>query len=101
MTINSALTFKANGVFAPGSSVVTGPGTVSSQGTVNLTNGKGATVASTHTDSAGRYSLSVPPATYTLTVDTGSQFPRCPPSDVTVKAAQRTRADVDCDTGIR
>lgn len=52
-------------------------------------------------DAAGRYSLSLPPGLYTLTVSTGAIFPRCPVVNVTVGEGSPTRADISCDTGIR
>src|SRR5437763_36714 len=60
----------------------------------------GATTAS-HSDSAGRQSLTVLPGNYTVTADTQSQSPRGPSTGVTVNTHQVGRADVQCDTGIR
>jgi hypothetical protein len=61
----------------------------------------GVTVTSTVTDGAGHYALNLNAGTYSIVVDTGSVFPRCPTSNVTVAAGQRTHADIGCDTGIR
>ena len=68
---------------------------------VDAQDGSGRTVASTHTDAAGRYSLGLAPGSYTLVVVTGTAFPRCPPTAVTVRSGAPTRADIGCDTGIR
>lgn len=68
---------------------------------VDAQDGSGRTVASTHTDQAGRYSLGLAPGSYTLVAVTGSAFPRCPPTAVTVRSGAPTRADIGCDTGIR
>jgi hypothetical protein len=61
----------------------------------------GRTVATTHTDQSGAYRLGLAPGTYTLVAVTGSTFPRCPPTSVTVRSGAATRADISCDTGIR
>jgi hypothetical protein len=61
----------------------------------------GTLVAKGQSDAAGRYSLSLPAGSYTLTISTGMAFPRCPAVHVTVGVGARTRADVSCDTGIR
>ena len=68
---------------------------------VDAEDGSGRTVASTQTDQAGRYSLALAPGNYTLVVVTGTAFPRCPPTAVTVRSGAPTRADIGCDTGIR
>jgi hypothetical protein len=61
----------------------------------------GETVASTHTDSSGRYAVSVTPGAYTLVARTPTTFPRCPSHVITVRAGTPQRIDVSCDTGIR
>ena len=61
----------------------------------------GHTSASTFTDSAGHYSLSVKPGSYTLVVVTGNSFPRCPREPALITSGAPLRADVSCDTGIR
>jgi len=58
-------------------------------------------VASTRSNSAGDYAMGLRPGRYTLVVDTGSTFPRCPTKAVTVAKGQSVRADIGCDTGIR
>ena len=58
-------------------------------------------VATGRSDAAGRYSLSLRPGQYTLTVSTGETLPRCPVADVAVGDGAPTRADISCDTGIR
>ncbi|HEX3605662.1 MAG TPA: carboxypeptidase-like regulatory domain-containing protein [Candidatus Dormibacteraeota bacterium] len=75
------------------------PRPVSAQ--VNAEDGSGHTVATTRTDQAGHYSLSLSAGTYTLVAVTGSTFPRCPRTPVTVRPGAATRADIGCDTGIR
>ena len=60
------------------------------------------TVASTRSNSAGDYAVGVPrPGTYAVVVDTGSTFPRCPTTSVTVPRGQSIRVDITCDTAIR
>jgi hypothetical protein len=61
----------------------------------------GSLVATGASDAAGRYSLSLRPGQYTLTVSTGAIFPSCPVVDVGVGDGAPTRADISCDTGIR
>jgi hypothetical protein len=61
----------------------------------------GATVASTHSDSNGRYALELSPGTYMVVVVIPSGLPRCPEASVAVHPGSATRADVSCDTGIR
>ncbi|WP_372498031.1 carboxypeptidase-like regulatory domain-containing protein [Sinomonas terrae] len=60
----------------------------------------GASVASTQSDSAGRYALDLAPGSYVLVVG-GAGWPRCPDTPVTVRAGSSVRADITCDTGIR
>ena len=60
------------------------------------------TVASTRSNSAGDYAVGVPrPGTYTVVVNTGSTFPRCPTQLVTVPKGQSAPVDIACDSGIR
>lgn len=75
------------------------PQPVSAQ--VEARDSAGATTASTHTDSSGRFVLPLPPGSYTLVVTTGSTYPRCPDTPVTVREASMTRADISCDSGMR
>jgi hypothetical protein len=56
---------------------------------------------SAQTDGNGRYEITLPPGSYTLSAETGSIFPQCPPVEVVVTANAATRADISCDTGIR
>ncbi|GAC1314107.1 MAG: hypothetical protein NVSMB16_10830 [Acidimicrobiales bacterium] len=63
--------------------------------------GDGHVVASTQTSANGAYSLLLTPGPYTLVVTTGSAYPRCPATPVTVASGAATRADVSCDSGIR
>ncbi|GAB4100774.1 carboxypeptidase-like regulatory domain-containing protein [Sinomonas halotolerans] len=62
---------------------------------------RGAPMASTHSDSSGRYALDLLPGRYVLVVVTRSGWPACPDTPVTVEPASAVRADVSCDTGIR
>jgi hypothetical protein len=59
------------------------------------------TVASTRSNSAGDYAMGLRAGTYTITVDTGSMFPRCPTKTITVAKGQSVEVNVLCDTGIR
>lgn len=68
---------------------------------VDAHNASGATVASTRSDSNGRYALDLSPGNYTLVVGTVSHWPRCPDTSVVVRTGSATRADLSCDTGIR
>jgi hypothetical protein len=61
----------------------------------------GHTVGVAESGSSGRYLLALPAGTYTLTATTGTAYPHCQPSPVTVRAGSPTRADISCDTGIR
>ena len=61
----------------------------------------GGVAARTHSDSNGRYAMRLAPGRYTLVVQTGSRFPYCPPTNVTVTRGQVVTADISCDTGIR
>ncbi|MGA8295955.1 MAG: carboxypeptidase-like regulatory domain-containing protein [Acidimicrobiales bacterium] len=61
----------------------------------------GRTIASTRTNSAGSYALSLKPGAYTLVVVTRATFPRCPSEPITVSSGSPLRVDVSCDTGIR
>ena len=63
--------------------------------------GDGHVVASAQTSANGGYSLLLAPGRYTLVVSTGSTYPRCPPTPVTVASGAATRADITCDSGIR
>jgi hypothetical protein len=69
--------------------------------TVRAVPAHGDAVASTHTDTTGRYRLHVRPGAYTIIVVTPNGLPRCPPVGVTAKPRQTIRAAISCDTGIR
>ena len=69
--------------------------------TVQAQTSHGHVVASTHTDTDGRYRLQLRPGTYTLVAVTPKPLPRCTPAKVTVIAAHTTTAAISCDTGIR
>jgi Carboxypeptidase regulatory-like domain len=68
---------------------------------LNADDSAGHTVATTHTDDAGHYRLSLAPGSYILVVQTSGMFPRCPATPVTVPAGSAVRQDINCDTGIR
>ena len=59
------------------------------------------TIGSARSNSAGDYAMGLRPGTYTIVVDTGSTFPRCPTTTVTVPTGQNVKVDIACDTGIR
>jgi hypothetical protein len=61
----------------------------------------GKSVASTHSDRAGRYLLTLAPGRYTLVVAGVATLPRCPAVRVAVRPGRLSRADIHCDTGIR
>ncbi|HUY99222.1 MAG TPA: carboxypeptidase-like regulatory domain-containing protein, partial [Thermomicrobiaceae bacterium] len=64
--------------------------------------GSGTTVATTHSDATGHYTLSVVPGDYTLVVVvSGSPWPRCPTTAVTVPSGAAIQVNILCDTGIR
>lgn len=58
-------------------------------------------VTSADADAEGRFSLTVAPGRYVLTVGSGGVLPSCPPLTVDVPAAGTAQADIACDTGIR
>jgi hypothetical protein len=68
---------------------------------IDAHNASGVTVASTRSDSYGRYAFDLAPGRYMLVVVIPSGFPRCPETSVAVQRGSATRADVSCDTGIR
>lgn len=68
---------------------------------VDARSAAGTKVASTRSDSSGRYALALPAGDYTLVVVISSGFPRCPDTPVSVRAGAPTRADISCDTEIR
>ena len=61
----------------------------------------GRPAGSTRSGADGTYRLGLGPGSYTLTVATGSAFPRCPSTAVVVPAAGVATANIACDTGIR
>lgn len=68
---------------------------------VEVRDAAGTTIASTHSDSSGRYAVSVNPGGYALVVITGATFPHCPSDPVTITSRTPLRSDISCDTGIR
>jgi hypothetical protein len=69
--------------------------------TVQALDPSGRQVGAATSDAAGRYLIALPPGRYTLTAAGSSPLPRCPPTMVTIGADAATRADINCDTGIR
>jgi hypothetical protein len=69
--------------------------------TVQARDPSGRQVGAATSDAAGRYLIALPPGRYTLTAAGSSPLPRCPPTMVTIDADAATRADINCDTGIR
>ena len=62
--------------------------------------GSGPTVAATFTsDAAGKFSVGVPPGTYTLRSKNG--LPALKPTTVVVRDGQLTEVELHADTGIR
>lgn len=59
------------------------------------------TVGVAQSNSAGDYAMGLRAGVYTIVVDTGSTFPRCPTKTVTVGQHQSVEVDILCDTGIR
>jgi Carboxypeptidase regulatory-like domain len=68
---------------------------------IEVTNPAGGVVASTRTNAAGRYHITLPAGPYTVVASTGAGLPMCQPVTATVAPGRRTRADITCDTGIR
>ena len=62
---------------------------------------EGDVLASTRTDAAGRYSLTLAPGSYTVVASTGAGLPMCQPVTIIVTPGPPVRADISCDTGIR
>ena len=69
--------------------------------TVTARNTSTGTLAVTHSDNLGRYTLPLPPGTYTVSASTGSPLPRCSATTATVTSSGAARTDIACDTGIR
>ena len=69
--------------------------------TIKAQKGKGRVVARARSDANGHYSMRLAPGRYTLVVQTGAQFPRCPTTPVSVPPNQVVTADISCDTGMR
>jgi hypothetical protein len=63
--------------------------------------GGGQVVARTRSDGNGNYAMTLRPGRYTLVVETGSSFPHCPQTNITVPRHGFVTADIRCDTGIR
>jgi hypothetical protein len=68
---------------------------------IEVTNPAGGVVASTRTNAAGRYHITLPAGPYRVVASTGAGLPMCQPVTATVAPGRRTRADITCDTGIR
>jgi hypothetical protein len=61
----------------------------------------GRVVAATRSDGHGTYRFDLSAGSYIVVAVTSDLYPRCTPRTVTVRSAQTTRGDIDCDTGIR
>lgn len=68
---------------------------------VEAIDSSGRSAGSAMTDGAGSYAIPVPPGVYTVSVDPGGPFPRCPETQVVVSAGTPPATDIVCDTGIR
>ena len=68
---------------------------------IDAQDGSGHLATTTRSGSDGRYTLALPPGTYTLTVASPGPFPRCPTPTATVVAGKLATLDIACDTGIR
>lgn len=53
------------------------------------------------TDGAGSYAIPVPTGVYTVRVDPGGPYPRCPETQAVVSAGTPPATDIVCETGIR
>ena len=68
---------------------------------IDAQDASGHLATTTRSGSDGRYTLALPPGTYTLTVASPGPFPRCPTPTATVVADKLATLDIACDTGIR
>ena len=59
------------------------------------------TAGTARSNSAGEYAMGLRAGVYTIVVDTGAAFPRCPTKTVTVGLHQSVEVNILCDTGIR
>lgn len=59
------------------------------------------TVAAFETDAQGRFSLALPPGTYTLRAEHGSRYPLAADQTVVVHPGEYTRLDIHFDSGMR
>jgi len=60
----------------------------------------GSVIASTTTDAAGAFTLTLSPGSYELDVDTHAALPRCTPLDIEV-VATTLKVTISCDSGMR
>lgn len=60
-----------------------------------------ALVKSVSTDASGNFTVTLAPGTYTMTGQSGSRFPLCAATQVTVIAGIHKTLNLSCDTGIR
>ena len=86
----------------PGPSAPTPEGLVA-DARIDVSKSTGQLATSTRTDASGRYSVSLPPGTYTVTMPTpqGAMFSRDLPATVTIAAGEQQKLDIRLDTGIR
>ena len=69
---------------------------------VEMRNPEGKLLAREQTDAKGHFKALVPAGSYRLRAHLpGSIFPRCGTTDVTVRADEVARVDIDCDSGRR
>lgn len=85
-----------------------GPGAPTAEGLVagariDLAKPTGQLATSIRTDADGRYSLSLAPGTYTVTMPTpqGTMYSRDLPATVIVAPGEEQKLDIHLDTGIR
>jgi len=70
---------------------------------IAVMNPSGEPVAGAVSDNQGAYNLILPPGSYRITTGPldGMEFTRDLPAEITIHAGQRTRFDIQIDTGIR
>ena len=69
--------------------------------TIQIVTTNGRIIATTHTDAHGRYAVRLPRGEYVLHVASTSALPRCPDTHLDVGTTPPSRANINCDTGIR
>ena len=61
----------------------------------------GTVVARSAADQRGEFQIDVSAGAYVVGVEVSGPLPHCSQTDVTVAAGQMSKADIDCDSGIR